>query len=947
MREQFKKDLEASGYIRRPLAIHEEETREARCEKKPVAQSVLFDDLQNLDQWETIGKYARMELDHEHVREGGLCKNSLKFTSVTRIDEWEGWRGFIYTVPSVMRKVNHENWEHVNRISFWVYPDMPGFRSICLRMQLHNEGTHPVPDPFEREGAHNVNLVDRKWQHVSVEIPYLHRDDVTGISFDYDMVGNESCATEQACWYITDIELETLEEKELDVYHGWQVGEHRIAFSGSGYQTGSRKQAIVNEPGATSFKVVETATGKVVLEKDIQVIETSTGKFQTLDFSELCEEGEYLIVCGSIISRSFVVNDRVWEDSIWKPLNFLFIERCGYEVPEKHMACHHDMTTNHDGKSITVDGGWHDAANMAQDLANTSEAAYGLFELLKNETVRSDEKLYERILDEAKWGLDWMLKTRFGDGYRAFSGGTSCWTYGIFGDKDDIADEAGHQPIENFMCAGTEALASGILRETDPILADYALKCAKEDWAFAWRDRDIEGPCEHSDPMRASSQLVMYACGVWSALDLYDVTGDVYYKDMAIQLGDEVIACQQQDTPDWKIPFTGFFYSDKTKTEIQHYLHRSHENEPMMALTKLVEHFPEHENWSRWYYAVKLYANYEKKASESTAPYYMMPASIYDEREAEALRHVDGPMKQFITEEYIEDYLAQMKNGIDLGNGFWLRRFPVWSSFRGNNALTLSGGKCAAMAGRAMNDYEMAELAQRQMEWIVGKNPFAQSVMFGEGYDYCQQYAVLPGEMVGELSVGIESLDTEDSPFWPHVCTAVYKEVWIHTTARWLWLAADTYGPATVKGILKPDAGDVVFTNRMTGRAYRFTPCRETGYLRATVPAGDYTVSYDGKVKNATYLPNKCYRLENAMAGFTMDEKRDGGKIVVTIHTSGEGSAELAVKCENMRADASVKAVTLGEDVTVTCEVIDPKKPWLALFIPNGNLDEKLTVFGE
>ena len=36
----------------------------------------------------------------------------------------------------VIRKVNHENWEHINRISFWVYADMPGFRSISFRMQF-------------------------------------------------------------------------------------------------------------------------------------------------------------------------------------------------------------------------------------------------------------------------------------------------------------------------------------------------------------------------------------------------------------------------------------------------------------------------------------------------------------------------------------------------------------------------------------------------------------------------------------------------------------------------------------------------------------------------------------------------------------------------------------------------------------------------------------------
>lgn len=942
MREQLRKDLLNSNYIHSPLPIYEEETREARCEKKPVLSSVLLDDMTSLEHWEAIGPYAKMELSKEHTRQ---CENSLKFTAPTKLDHWPNAYGRIYTIPSVMRRVNHENWEHINRISFWVYPDMPGFRSICLRMQFHNEGEHPVPDRYDREGHHNVNLVDRKWQKVSVEIPYLHRDDVTGLSFDYDMVGREVVAAEIACWYITDITLETLDEKDLDVYEGWQVGEHRIAFSGSGYQVGSRKIAVVNEPGTSLFKVVETGTGKTVLEKEIETTVNGNGTFQVLDFSEVMEPGEYLIVCGGIVSRSFPIGDDVWEDSVWKVLNFLFCERCGYEVPGKHLACHRDNLVKHGDKAIIGNGGWHDAGDMSQNLTSTGECTYALFELL--DRVRHNKPLYDRVLEEAKWGLDWVLKTRFGDGYRVTFTSKSCWSNGIIGDDDDIIREAANQPIENFIAAGAEALAYKRLKDSDPVLANYALKCAKEDWNFGYIDRDRNGRAPLDDGNRIYTDLLMYSCATWSALDLYDATGDSLYKESAVEFAHEIMGAQQQEIPDWDVPFVGFFYDNKDRKLIAHCSHRCHDHEWIMALKRLCEHFPEHEDYAKWMYAITLYGDYAKKAYSYTAPYYNAPASIYHEDEAFHREEYDmGMIDRFLVDdERKENYKKQVQSGIPLGKGYYLRRFPVAFAHRGQHTVTLCGGKAMANVAFATKDYDAAELAQRQFEWIVGKNPFAESVMFGEGYDYCQEYAVLPGEMVGELGVGFACLDEHDSAFWPQVNTCVYKEVWINPPLRWAWLAADLNGGAKVKAVLKPNAGDVVFTNTLSGKEYRFTPCTETGLLHCGLPSGNYVVEYDGRRKHMALLAAQSYTLTAPLADYAVESRKDGNQVTITLNTSGEGPVTLEYKAENLKLTGP-SSVTLGESVTFTAEIVDPKKPYLAIIVPNGDIEERLSVYG-
>ena len=960
MREQLKRDLEKTRDVHRPLPIYYEETREARCEKKPVLETRLLDDMSTLDRWSTSTIYfarrdrdgmrfeekenlAEIALDSEHVY--GESVHSLRFTSPTRLtdlpekNKWSG--GGIQCIPRAMFSVDHEDWSHYNRISCWIYPDMPGFRNVCLRMQFHNDGEHPAPDRYDRVGHHNINLINRQWNHVQVEIPYIWRDQVSGISFDYDMCGSETLATKTACWYISDLRIDRLAEDELDHHTGWEIGKGRIAFSGSGYQTGSQKTALLCDDSARSFRLVEAATGRTVLEKEVRTVETPTGTFQLLDFSEVSDPGEYYLVCGALASRTFPIGDDIWEDSVWKVLNFYLCERCGCYVPGKHSACCRDRFSEHEGKTILANGGWHDAGDMSQNLTNTSESVVAMFTLAK--TVEKNSRLHDRLIEEAMWGFEWMIKTRFGDGWRAQAVGGSTWTDGIIGDNDDRFAPAQNSPIENFMAAGAEALAAAELYQTDTDYADYALACAKEDWRCAYRDRESEGFLERSDPARISHDVVMYSCAVWSALDIYQVDGDPYFKEMAIALAKVVMDCQQQEIPDWNIPFTGFFYRDSSKKLIVHYNHRSHEHEPILALSMLCEQFPEHPDWIKWYYAIVLWSEYYKKAVAYNAPYCMSPASIYHVGEAAADPALFIKQQAEAGEETIGMYEQQVKAGVPLGEGYYLRRFPVWFGFRGNNAITLSGGKAAARAGRVRGSYDLAELAQRQQEWIVGKNPFAESVMYGEGYDYCQQYAVFPGEMVGELSVGIETFEDEDRPHWPQVNPCTYKEVWVHVPLRWLWLCADTCGTAAVSGVLK-GKGELVFCNPLTNRKYRIESA-DTGAFSAVLPAGKYEVSYQGVIRKMELVPAKTYTLRFPFAGIDAEAVQTAATVTVTVKTSGAGSTSLEARCENIELCVP-ECVALGETITLTGRILDEKRPYLAVLLLNGDVENKAEIFG-
>ena len=195
-----------------------------------------------------------------------------------------------------------------------------------------------------------------------------------------------------------------------------------------------------------------------------------------------------------------------------------------------------------------------------------------------------------------------------------------------------------------------------------------------------------------------------------------------------------------------------------------------------------------------WYSALVLYSDYYvKKVAAMDQPFGMLPAGIYQEGEEDSVKGEEGwtPLRAADR----DSFLAQIKMGVPLGEKAYLRRFPVWFDFRGNFSVLLSQAKALSAAAQFRNDLASADLAQQQAEWVAGRNPFAASTMYGEGYDWEPLYSVRSGQIVGALPVGIETREFNDAPYWPHQICWTYKEVWTHPVGRWLWLMQDIAGP--------------------------------------------------------------------------------------------------------------------------------------------------------
>lgn len=787
--EQLKKDIQNTGYVHSPLPLDYSKSFEAFGATKKVLSSDKLFDMEDISQWshKGIGGFSQTA---ERSKDG---KHSLRLTAPATSPKMPNW-GIGRGTSMVSCPINGQNWEKYNRLKFYIYPTCEGARSIYLNLIFENDGKIKIPDRYEREGIHEINLINNQWNECYLELSSLARDKITKISFAIETFGKELTMGDNLCFDIDGIELQTVENPEIA--RGWTPAENRIIFSTSGYRSDSEKTAIssINKHDG-KFQLIDNKTNNIAYEGNIQSIKRRIGSFDVINFTDFTKEGQYCIRIGEVTTAPFYINNNLWDDSAWRVLNFMFCERCGYPIPEKHGACHTEMHAEHNGKLYPINGGWHDAADMSQQTLQTGEIAYSMIEAALRAKEKNNIDLYNRLMEEGLWGIDYVLRSRIGDGYRVQGWGTNLWTDRYIGTIDDAGRRQArihNGAYENFMLAGIEAYASMAI-EKDQMLKEFLVKAAKEDFDFASKRFDELGYNEripdYGHAYMASQSQYMASIS-WVASMLYKLTKDPQYANKAAEAIKYTLQCQRTEPLKDKDKTCGFFYRDLDKKSIVHYTHQSRDHVYMQALTLLCETQPQHADYASWANGIKLFGNYLKNIMQYVEPYGMVPSGIYH------IDEVKDSVNFYTVQVGIrsgadKDFKEQLENGVKLDKEHYLRVFPVWFSFRGNVAVHLSTGKAAALCGKFLKDKELMNIAEQQLFWVVGKNPFGQSLVYGEGSNYGQQYTALPGETVGEIPVGMQSYFNEDTPYWPQFNTATYKEVWGSSAAKWFLLISE------------------------------------------------------------------------------------------------------------------------------------------------------------
>ena len=778
-----------------PLEVPEQNSLMSEWSKKPVIDSRLIDDMESETGWKVTG-IGEMSYSSDRSKDG---KKSLRFRTSLRDEEhykknrteWGSFGGTQGGSSSIQLKFDKpQDWSEFNRISFWVFVHQSDMMTYCLNMNIDNEGT--IYTATTPRNSHFIqDLKPGEWNNVLFEIHHIKRDKITGIRINQMLTGHNP---EESGIVTYDFDKLELQKVDADQYEGWNVTPGKISFSHVGYRPGDQKIALAGKGAGSTFKVTDS-NGITVYSDKVNIISNINGEFSQLDFSKLDKTGIYRIKTGDIESGTFRIDEDIWLQPVFKAINFFFCERCGYHVPGIHLECHKDWQGFKGEEKKIINGGWHDAGDLSQGSWRTAMSALSMMNNLEYIQERSDlTELAERIRNEIAWGLEYLLKTRFGDGYHMSFSVMRIYTDNKVGTIDDVVSPARNVPWENFLAAAVQCKAATMLEKSHPELAMKSRTASLEDWQAAIDSRKV---WDQADYREAS-------WGVTSSLLLAKMTGEEKYRDQAVKFGKLLISCQEQSFLDG-IPITGYFYENTERTRVIHNLHAAFEEAPLIALSMLCREFPDHNEWIEWYSAAVLHSEYfMKRGSQIAAPYYHLPNSVWKMTDIVAVE--DSAMRS--------DMLRQYNDGTQLDENYTLRTFPIYRDglFHGNTNIQMSSSWALAEASKLRNDKEGMQLVGKQLEWILGANPFGQSLMYGVGYGFAPHFAYCLKDIVGALPVGMDCM-SGDMPHWCATNTATSKEIWVEPVNRFLGAAAIYAGSGAISSEVK-DAGFKTETSR-------------------------------------------------------------------------------------------------------------------------------------
>jgi len=215
--------------------------------------------------------------------------------------------------------------------------------------------------------------------------------------------------------------------KKKDAPSAW------IRINQLGYTPGGVKVAVwcsKSVTGISNWELVDAFSKNTVYSASAGKAFGAYGPFtQTyrLNFSAYKKTGRYYLQAGDAKSPEFTIGDDVYKGAADFCLRYMRQQRSGFN-PFLKDSCHTrdgyvlygEKAGIKDSTYIDVVGGWHDATDYLQYATTSANATYHLLMSYRDfPKVFGDEKQANGldgknnmadVLDEAKWGLDWLLK---------------------------------------------------------------------------------------------------------------------------------------------------------------------------------------------------------------------------------------------------------------------------------------------------------------------------------------------------------------------------------------------------------------------------------------------------------------------------------------------------------------------------------------------------------
>jgi len=550
-----------------------------------------------------------------------------------------------------------------------------------------------------------------------------------------------------------------------------------------GYVPSAGKNLVAQGKINGKFEIVDLETSMVVFTGFLHPEHGDFGDFSVGDFSELKRTGHYYIKYDTLRSWPFAISTSIYKPAMDLIAGYFSKQRCGSSSTGYLSPCHLDDGVRMDnGKHQDVTGGWHDASDVRKWVDAT---IYGMVGLSKTYELQDQpDNNREKILEELMWGNQYFLKMQEPQGYvMNYVGGdvqkhsdSNRWTNNviekeggelrlvkptagtstsdmlIFGTQDDRVirtDAVSMTGQYNFITS--EAIMARITKTGNP---DYSQKCllaAKRcfDWC-AGNSKD-----ENTGIIGASIQ---------AALEMYKTTKQDIYRNFATDQAAKLKKLQI-NTRDGDM--SGFFQTSASDTGPYKNIWQGCLE--FISLCDLAEAFPQHKDFSAWREMIASYANNYLSFFSQRNSFGIVPFGLYSGKDPGGNRKA--------------------------GN-YWYRYFmqpdPEW--WVGINSNLASAGVGLVKASDILKDKKLKAIAQRQLDWIIGVNPFNSSTIEMVGHNQPKHFPgstflpdvpVLPGAVLNGLGGDISDKPQTGDGDWQ------ISEYWTPMVAYTLWLMAE------------------------------------------------------------------------------------------------------------------------------------------------------------
>ncbi|MDB5287735.1 MAG: glycoside hydrolase [Mucilaginibacter sp.] len=550
----------------------------------------------------------------------------------------------------------------------------------------------------------------------------------------------------------------------------------KVVTNHVGYEDSKAKRAVVvadSKLALNLFNLINVKTGKAAYIGKLVfsgvVDKWKNWQFWTIDFSKYAEPGTYKIQIvmpkGIVSSYPFIIGKNVLEKATLSDVIYYFKGQRSSGLLDK--ADRHLLLSGKTTDTIDAHGAWYDASGdygkhlshlsfssyfNPQQISLTDWSLFKTYEFLINRSGTDFRQFNRRLLDEAMYGADYLVRIQAKNG--SFYRSVSAPGAGKLPESRVIQPEEGSYRIKqtkeqsfnkntesknwrsyqvSYRSGGGMAIAALAMASAYPISGDFSnadyLKAAENAFGFLEKDNVLM-------TYDGKENIIDDYTALTAATELYKATRKAIYQTAANKRADQLM----NRLVSWQ-KFKDYWRADNNDRPF------FHPSDAGLPLVSLLYYYP--------YAAPDVQKRIKNTVKESM------------QFELNITHEVNNPFGY--SRQLVQDTLGNKRSSFFFPHGS--DASPWW---QGENARLSSMATAARMAANLFKDDKqfhdrMESFALDQLNWILGLNPYDACMLQGTGHNNPAygffgtfEYTNAPGGIVNGITSGLNNEDDID-----------------------------------------------------------------------------------------------------------------------------------------------------------------------------------------